>query len=138
MPIIGLSRWPVWRRWFGGRAERAAATFLRRKGYRVLARNVVLPPGELDIVALDGRTIVFAEVRSTECADVLRPVESVDANKQKKLTDLAVAFLQKHRLLGHNARFDVLAVSWPANRRRPTIVHYPDAFPSTGRFQMFS
>jgi putative endonuclease len=138
MPIIGLTRWPVWRRWFGGRAERAAAKFLRRKGYRVLARNVVLPPGELDMVALDGRTIVFVEVRSTECADVLRPAESVDIAKQRKLSDLALAYLQKHRLLGHNARFDVLAVSWPGDRREPEIVHYPDAFPSTGRFQMFS
>jgi putative endonuclease len=138
MPIFGLSRWPVWRRWFGGRAERAAAKFLRRLGYRILARNVVLPPGELDIVALDGRTIVFAEVRSTEGSDIERPALSVDAIKQRKLTDLAVAYLQRHRLLGHNARFDVLVVSWPANRLQPTVVHYPDAFPSLGRFQMFS
>src|SRR5205823_1827576 len=113
-------------RWFGGRAERAAAKFLRRKGYRILSRNLVLPTGELDIVALDGRTLVFVEVRSTECADVLRPVESVDAVKQRKLTDLALAYLQKHRLLGHPARFDVLAVSWPGDRRDPQIVHYPD------------
>src|SRR5437870_4720195 len=91
MPIIGLSRWPVWRRWFGGRAERAAAKFLRRKGYRVLARNVVLPPGELDMVALDGRTIVFVEVRSTECGDVQRPVESVDAAKLRKKLERSVA-----------------------------------------------
>ena len=84
MPIIGLTRWPVWRRWFGGRAERAAAKFLRRLGYRVLARNVVLPPGELDLVALDCRTIVFVEVRSTECADATRPAESVDAAKKRK------------------------------------------------------
>jgi putative endonuclease len=138
MPIIGLSRWPVWRRWFGGRAERAAAKFLHRLGYRILARNVQLPPGELDMVALDGRTLVFVEVRSTECAEVLRPAASVDAAKQKKLSDLALAYLQKHRLLGHNARFDVLAVSWPGDQRDPRIVHYPDAFPSVGRFQMFS
>src|SRR5438552_12527813 len=138
MPIIGLTRWPVWRRWFGGRSERAAAKFLRHLGYRILARNVVLPPGELDLVALDGRTIVFVEVRSTECADVLRPAESVDAVKQRKLTDLALAYLQRHRLLGHSARFDVVAVSWPAHRRDPQIVHYPDAFPAVGRFQMFS
>ena len=138
MPIIGLTRWPVWRRWFGGRAERAAAKFLRRKGYRILARNVILPPGELDVVALDGRTIVFVEVRSTAGRDDLRPLESVDLLKQRKLTNLALAYLQRHKLLGHSARFDVVAVSWPADRREAQIVHYPDAFPSVGRFQMFS
>ncbi len=135
---MGITRWPVFRRWFGTRSERAAARFLRRRGLRILFRNVVLPPGELDIVALDGRTIVFVEVRSTESGDLERPTASVDAAKQRKLTDLALAFLQSKRLLGHAARFDVVAVSWPANRREPEIVHHPDAFPAVGRFQMYT
>jgi putative endonuclease len=138
MALFGLTRWPLWRRWFGTRAERAAARYLRRSGCRVLARNVVLAAGELDLVALDGRTLVFVEVRSTEGADADRPAASVDAAKQRKLTDLALAYLQRHRLLGHSARFDVVAVSWPPNRREPHVVHYPDAFPPVGRFQMFS
>ncbi len=133
-----LARWPVWRRWFGTRSERAAARFLRRRGFRILARNVILPPGELDLVALDGRMLVFVEVRSTEGEGVDRPAASVDAVKQRKLTDVAVAFLHKHHLLGRPARFDVVAVSWPPNRREPQVVHYPDAFPAVGRFQMFS
>src|SRR5439155_5725093 len=112
MPL-GITRWPVFRRWFGDRSERAAARFLRRLGYRVLARNVNLPAGELDLVALDGRTLVFVEVRSTESSDVNRPAASVDGIKQRKLTDVALAFLHKHRLLDHPARFDVVAVSWP-------------------------
>src|SRR4051794_350019 len=133
----GLTRWPVWRRWFGSRAERAAASFLQSRGLRVLAKNVRLTQGELDLVALDGDVIVFAEVRSTECGDVLRPAASVDAIKQKKLSELAVAFLQKHRLLGRTARFDIIAVSWPANAKEPMIVHYPNAFEAVGKFQMF-
>ena len=135
---MGLARWPVFRRWFGSRSERAAARFLRALGYRVLARNVVLPTGELDVIALDGLTLVFAEVRSTEGEDVERPAASVDAEKQRRLTALALAYLQRHKLLGTPARFDVLAVSWPPNRREPLVVHYPDAFPAVGRFQMFS
>ena len=98
----------------------------------------MLPAGELDVVALDGRTLVFAEVRSTEGEDVERPAASVDAEKQRRLTALALAYLQRHKLLGTPARFDVLAVSWPPNRREPLVVHYPDAFPAVGRFQMFS
>src|SRR5436305_7815261 len=135
---LGITRWPVWRRWFGSRSERAAARFLRKLGYRVLARNVNLPTGELDLVALDGRTLVFVEVRSTERGDTLRPAESADAVKQRKLTDAALAFLQKHRLLDHPARFDVIAVSWPANQRVATVVHFPNAFEPVGRFQMYN
>jgi putative endonuclease len=137
MPLH-LTRWPVWRRWFGNRSERAAARFLRKLGCRILARNVNLPTGELDLVALDGRTLVFVEVRSTERCDTGRPTESVDAVKQRKLTDAALAFLQKHRLLDHAARFDVIAVSWPANQRKPTVVHFPNAFEPVGRFQMYN
>ena len=138
MPLAGLTRWPVWRRWFGARSERAAAKFLRKKKLRILFRNVILPPGELDLVALDGRTIVFVEVRSTEGMGCERPTGSVDAEKQRKLTDLGVAFLQRHNLLGHASRFDVVAVSWPVNRREPEIVHFPNAFEPVGQFQMFT
>ena len=129
---------PWWRRWFGTRSERAAARFLKRLGYRIVARNWSCSLGELDIVALDGETLVFVEVRSTEAQGVERPAASVDAVKQRRLTDLALAFLQKHKLLDRAARFDVLAICWPANQRDPEIVHYQDAFPAVGRFQMFS
>ncbi len=131
-------RQPFWRRWFGNRSERAAVRFLKRAGYRIVVRNYTCPGGELDIVALDGRTVVFVEVRSTEGADTERPAASVDAEKQRRLTDLALEFLRRFQLLGHAARFDVLALSWPANRRQPTIVHYPNAFEALGRFQMYS
>jgi putative endonuclease len=135
--IRGLTRWPLWRRWFGTRAERAAEKFLRHRGCKVLGRNVRLPMGELDLVVLDGEVIAFVEVRSTE-GDVDRPMQSVDAVKQKRLSDLALFWLQRHRLLGRAARFDVVAVSWPAGQREPQIKHYPTAFPAAGRFQMYS
>jgi putative endonuclease len=129
---------PWWRRWFGTRAERAAARFLRRLGYHIVARNYTCPHGELDLVAADGRTVVFVEVRSTAADDTSRPAASVDALKQRRLTDLALHFLKEHRLLNHAARFDVLALSWPAGRRAPAIVHYRNAFEAVGRFQMYS
>lgn len=132
------ARRPWWRRWFGSRSERAAARFLRRKGYRILARNYSCPLGELDLVALDGACIVFVEVRSTETDDASRPAHSVDMAKQRRLTNLALHFLQQHRLLERPARFDVLSMSWPANQSEPAIVHYPNAFEAVGRFQMFS
>jgi putative endonuclease len=113
------------------------ASFLKKLGYRIVIRNYSCPLGELDLVALDGSCIVFAEVRSTEGEDQEKLALSVDAAKQKKLTAAAMHFLQKKRLLGQAARFDVLTVSWPANHKEPTIEHYRNAFEPAGRFQIF-
>lgn len=134
---FSVSRKPWWRRWFGNRSERAAARYLRRLGYRILARNYSCRHGELDLVALDGRCVVFVEVRSTEGA-VERAAASVDDTKQRRLTQLALHFLQQHQLLDAAARFDVLAISWPSGAREPQIDHHRQAFEAVGRFQMFS
>jgi putative endonuclease len=135
---FGITHWPVFRRWFGDRSERAAARFLRKLGYRILARNVNSPIGELDIIALDRDTLVFVEVRSTQGESLERTTLSVDAIKQKKLTSAALEFLSHRRLLDRPARFDVVIVGWPANRREPQVVHYPNAFEPVGRFQMYN
>jgi putative endonuclease len=132
------ARPPWWRRWFGTRSERAAGRLLRRLGYRILKRNYSCTYGELDLVALDGRCIVFVEVRSTGADDPTRAAASVDAGKQKRLTRLAVHFLRAYKLLDHSARFDVLAISWPPDKREPLIIHHRNAFDAVGRFQMYS
>jgi putative endonuclease len=136
--VFSFKAHPWWRRWFGSRSERAAARFLRRLGYRILQHNFSCEFGEIDIIALDGQTIVFTEVRSTEGADTHAPALSVDPVKQRKLTRLALYYLQKRRLLEQSARFDVLAISWPANAKEPTIAHYPNAFEATDRLQPYS
>ncbi len=132
------ARLPWWRRWFGTRSERAAARFLQRLGYRILKRNYSCVYGELDLVALDGKTLVFVEVRSTGSDDPNRAAASVDAVKQQRLTRLALHFLRERHLLEYPARFDVLAISWPDGQREPTIVHHRQAFDAVGRFQMYS
>ena len=129
---------PWWRRWFGSRSERAAARFLKRQGFRIVARNYSSPLGELDLIALDGRCIVFIEVRSTEAGDMEKTAASVDDAKQRRLSRLALQILQKRRLLDQAARFDVVTVSWPAAQAEPTIEHHRNAFEAAGRFQMFS
>jgi putative endonuclease len=135
---LSPARWPWLRRWFGNRSERAAAQFLKNLGYRILAYNYRCPHGELDLVALDGQCVVFVEARSTAGADPARPAASVDAAKQRRLTSLALHFMKHHRLLNRPARFDVLALSWPAGYKQPAIAHYPNAFEAVGRFQVFS
>lgn len=136
--VFSLTALPWFRRWFGTRAERSAAKHLASLGYCVLARNWTCPHGEIDLVALDGQTIVFVEVRSTEGHDPLVPAASVDRDKQRRLTKLALAYLQAKNLLDRAARFDVVAVSWPAGKAKPTMVHYPGAFEATDRYQFFS
>jgi len=126
-----------WRRWFGSRSERAAAAFLRRLGYRLVAHNVRNHAGELDLIALDGRTIVFVEVRSTEQESVLEPGESIDPRKQEKLTRAALVWLKEKQLLDHPARFDAVLVAWPAQASEPHLVHVRQAFEAIGRGQMY-
>jgi putative endonuclease len=132
------ARLPWWRRWFGTRSERAAAAYLRRQGYRILRRNYSCPQGEIDLIALDGRSIVFVEVRSTGNDDAERPAASIDLAKQTHLTRAALHFLQENRLLGQAARFDVLTLVWPEGQREPAITHFRQAFEAVGRWQMES
>ena len=59
-------------------------------------------------------------------------------DRQLRLTNLALHFLRKHRLLNQAARFDVITISWPAGSCKPSITHHRQAFEAAGRFQMFS
>jgi putative endonuclease len=137
-----FTRWPWWRRWFGRRSERAAAKYLRSRRLRVLAANVSDPAGELDLLALEGETLVVVEVRSTasDLPDAINnTAASVDLRKQRKITEATLRFLAARKLLGRIAvRFDVLVLSWPAHAREPVVQHIPHAFDATGKFQMFS
>ena len=122
----------------GQRGEDAAARFLKRLGYTIVARGQRDKLGELDIIAVDGRTVVFVEVKTRASADGGEPHEAVTATKQQRMTRVALGYLRRHRLLEHSARFDVVAVTWPPGERRPSIEHFQNAFEPSGRGQMFS
>jgi len=130
----------AWRRYrsLGQRGERAAERFLRRKGYKIVARRERGRLGELDLVAVDGRTVVFIEVKTRTSHSAGHPAEAVGADKQQRLTRLALGYLKRHGLLEHKARFDVVAVTWPDDARHPHIDHFQNAFEAVGRGQMFS
>jgi putative endonuclease len=136
-----LKRWLD--RWFpaktlGQRGEAAAARFLKRRGYKILARGDRLDPGELDLVALDRKTIVFVEVKTRQTHNTGHPADAVDAAKQRRLTRLAVTFLKRHGLLDYPARFDVVAITWPPDQRKPTIEHFTNAFDAVGQWEFYS
>ncbi len=135
--------WNWFRRLFakrlGPRGEAVAAAYLKRRGYKIVARGHHLPPGELDLVAVDkDRTVVFVEVKTRRSQDAGHPSEAVDPAKQRRLTRLAVAFMKRHGLLEHPARFDVVALTWPEDRRHPIIEHIPNAFEAVGEWEFHS
>ena len=122
----------------GRRGEDEAARYLKRLGYKILARGRRLASGELDLVALDGRVIVFVEVKTRTSQDAGYPEDAVDAVKQRKLTRLAVTFMKRHGLLDFPARFDVVAITWPDGRGRPQIEHFKNAFDAVGIREFYS
>ena len=101
----------------GRRAERLVAMRLELAGWRLVGRNVRLPSGELDIVALDGSTLVFVEVKAGRAGATVgpeRPAHAVGRRKQLKLRRLAREWIAERRgpsgVSGY--RFDVVGVSF--------------------------
>src|SRR3954471_21363612 len=121
-------------RWLGDRGEREAARFLRRRGLRVLARGYRTPQGEIDLIARDGATLVFVEVKARRQGT---PAEAVTPEKQRRITLAALHFLRRYDLLEVPCRFDVVALVWPDERRPPALEHFPHAFEAIGRGQMY-
>ena len=134
----GFTRMPIWRRWFGRRAERFAARYLRRQGCRILGRNVDDRLGEIDLLALDGQTIVVVEVRSSETKTFDELAATVNHEKQRRLTDATLRFVQRRKLWNVGVRFDVIALRWPPGAREPEVRHYRHAFQSVGKYQFHS
>lgn len=122
----------------GPAGERLAAKYLQQLGYRILARGHRQRLGEIDLIALDGKCIVFVEVKTWGTGSGGDPSEAVSRSKQHKLTRTALAYLKKHRLLETPARFDVVSIVWPqAEDAEPTIRHFISAFEAVGTGQMF-
>lgn len=123
----------------GHLGETAAARYLKRQGYIIVARGQRDKLGEIDLIAVDGRTVVFVEVKTRRSEDAGHPAESVDKEKQRRLTRLALAYLRRHDLLEHQARFDVIAIVWSAGQRKPAkFEHFRHAFEAVGKGQMFN
>jgi putative endonuclease len=126
------------KRRLGRQGESVTARYLKRHGYKIIARGHRLWPGEIDLVAVRGETIVFVEVKTRQSQEAGHPSEAVGPAKQRRLTRLAVTFLKRHGLLEHPARFDVVAVTWPEGQRRPMIEHIQNAFDAAGQWEFYS
>ena len=110
----------------GKAGEDLACAELERRGYAILARRYRTRSGELDIVAREGRTVVFVEVKARESRDYGEPAEAVTAWKRRKMTQLALDYLVRHRLRDCPCRFDVVSIYFESSE--PSIEVYRNAF----------
>lgn len=111
----------------GARGERLALRALRRAGYRIIARNVHIGRYEIDIIARDGDTTVFVEVKTRREQDEIAPEENVRHEKRRRLRQAARVYMERERDPAMYYRFDVVAVHVP-DSGKPSTEIYRDAF----------
>ena len=114
-------------------AEELTAQRLAAAGWEIVERNARTRYGELDIVALDGRTLVFVEVKASRAGAAFgpeRPILAVDSRKQRRVRKLATAWMAERRGVPTYAeiRFDAVGVTLDRNGRMTDFEHIPAAF----------
>ena len=110
------------RRSFGAQGEADARAFLIQSGARILEANYRRPTGEIDIIARQGKTLLFVEVKRRSSLRYGRPAEAVNRQKQAHILRTAQLYLQEKRLTDAPVRFDVIEIL-PGEIR-----HIPNAF----------
>ena len=107
----------------GHRGEHLASKFLESNGYRLILSNFKVPigrnsrcaavTGEIDIIALDGETLCFIEVKTKSSADFSSPAAAVNTRKQRQITRAARVYRRIFRLSEMPYRYDVVSVILP-------------------------
>ena len=118
-----MSRWRVT---FGKTGEDLACCELKRRGYAIIARRHRCRSGELDIVARDGPTLVFVEVKARESRAFGDAAEAVTWQKRQRIVRLASEYVMRHHLNDSPCRFDVVSIQFDDGR--PVIQVFQDAF----------
>ena len=125
-----MIRWP-WRRkqkTHGAHGEDLAAKVHRKAGYEILDRNVKLGRNEVDILARDGDTVVFVEVKTRESpGPAFAPEDNVHATKQRKLINAANHYIARHPDPSTYYRFDIVSVT-VVHGEKPRVDLLKDAF----------
>jgi putative endonuclease len=110
----------------GKTGEDLACRELERRGYAILERRWRLRGGEIDIVARDGDTVVFVEVKARDGSAFGEGSEAVTVRKQRRIVQLALGYLARHRLVDVPCRFDVVSIA--IDRVPPVVEVYQNAF----------
>ena len=114
------------RQQLGVRGETMACDELESRGYSIVERRFRTRFGEIDVIANDGGTLVFVEVKTKTDSSFSDPVESVTKRKQQRLVSMAEQFLASSRITEMPCRFDVVTVDISVTPSK--IVVYQDAF----------
>jgi len=109
------------RKLLGRTGEDLAAKHLAGRGYAILERNYRAPYGEIDLIALDGGTLVFVEVKTRTTDAYGAPELAVDQRKQERMVKAALGYLKHKKLHQMPCRFDVVAISGAGNDKVEVI-----------------
>ena len=109
--------------------EDLACAELQRRGYAIVERRYRTRFGEIDIIAKDGLTIVFVEVKARKTQEFGGAAAAMTGWKQRRIARMAVAYLACQNLHDCPCRFDVVAIDF--NESEPRVIVYPNAFDST-------
>jgi len=115
----------------GKTGEDLAVEELERRGYVILARRYRTRAGEIDIVAQEGTTLVFVEVRARADAECGLAAESVTESKRRKVSRMAAEYLAVNHITGQACRFDVVAIDG-AFDAAPAVTVFTNAFDAIG------
>ena len=96
---------------FGKKGESDAVRYLKKRGYRILETNYRIKLGEIDIIARDGKTIVFVEVKARRSTRYGHPKWAITPKKKRNMSMVALYYLKSTRQIGEKARFDVVTIS---------------------------
>lgn len=110
----------------GRTGEKLALAYLEHKGMQLMAHNVRLAGGEIDLILRDGHTVVFCEVKTRTHASFAQAVSAVDAQKRRRICQAALAYAKKHGLLNTSLRFDTVLITGSGEKAQ--IEHIPYAF----------
>ena len=111
----------------GNEGEDLAAEFLIKKGYKIVERNYRFGKGEIDIVAKEGDTLVFVEVKTRKSLEYGPPELSITKSKERQVRKIAEAYLYDKEINNADCRIDVIAVLM-LSPKEPDINHIKNAF----------
>lgn len=120
-------------RQFGRKGEDIAADYLSSSGYRIIERNYRAGGCELDIIAVDGPTLVFVEVKSRRGGEFGSPAEAVTPHKQRQMGRAALSYIAKNRKENTPCRFDVVGIT-ARGGEAPRVEVIKDAFELAGGY----
>lgn len=114
----------------GADAENLAAAFLERAGLKLVERNYRCRFGEIDLIARDGATLVFVEVKTRDGHEFGDAAEAITGWKRRRLVRIALDYMMRHQLSDCPCRFDVVSIHIDSGA--PVIALFQNAFDAPG------